>query len=194
MDSKGSPLPRAEGAPSARGRGVRVRGCLFNCPLIRPAFFGAFAPGGPPSPQGEKGQRPHEKPCGFFALAAHDGVDLWKFFEAFLPVVGWENSAVDDPGIGQQWTQIPKDARDGRMRRRGTVVANEEHIWFVRGGAGDDCLEWEIVDIGVEQRDVVAVVDQRPADGEQPKGRQHFARHARANGFVRRVDHEDAHL
>ena len=136
----------------------------------------------------------HEQPCGFLALAADYAINFREFFEAFLPVVGGENAAVDDPGIGDERAQPCQDLPDGRMGGRRTVVANEDDFGLLRGGAGDDCREREVIDIGVEQRDVVAVVEQRSADCEKSEGWEHFAWHTRANGFVRRVDDEDFHM
>ena len=49
-------------------------------------------------------------------------------------------------------------------------------------------------ELAIEQPDIVAVIDQRPANGQQPERRQMIIGNAAANGRVGNVDQKNTHL
>jgi hypothetical protein len=77
------------------------------------------------------------------------------------------------------------------MRARRTVVPDKHGFRPKANSAADDCFDPQIIDIGIEQRHVMAIVDERPPDGEQPQWRQHFTGHARAYRLMRGIDDEN---
>jgi hypothetical protein len=72
-------------------------------------------------------------------------------------------------------------------------VPDHQHL----GPVGDDALDHFVVsqraDFRVEQFDVMAGVDQRPADREQAQRRQLLQRNAAADCDMRRIEQKNAH-
>src|SRR4051812_40397592 len=72
-------------------------------------------------------------------------------------------------------------------------MGGEEGIGGVVDDAAGDLVVREGAELGVEQRDLVAGVDQWAADREETQRRQLLERDAAADGWVRGVEDQDTH-
>jgi hypothetical protein len=101
------------------------------------------------------------------AFTPDDDIDLGMAGEHLLAVVRRVNAAVDgnDAGQGRLDGAERSDAAGVRLRR--ADVGDHDDVGAERGHAADDLPVGQVVTGGINQRDGVAGVEQRPADHEQ---------------------------
>ena len=81
-----------------------------------------------------------------------------------------------------------------RMRRRRAGVAEQDSLRTVPDDPADDLIMGKGTQLGVEQRDVVSRIDQRPSHRQQPQRRKLLAWNPAADREVRHIDKENAQV
>ena len=72
-------------------------------------------------------------------------------------------------------------------------MAHQQQVGRTARDLVDDRADRHRPEFGIQQFDVEAGIQQRPADAQQAERRQVLARDAAADGGVRRIEQEDAH-
>ncbi|MNN22770.1 hypothetical protein D3C81_1361460 [compost metagenome] len=114
----------------------------------------------------------HQLPGGVLALATDDAVNGRNITQHVPPVIGGEHAAIDDPHARQALFQCPSDADHRGMCRAGTGVAHHHHVRGEARHCFDDAVHRQGPDVGIEQLHVMACVQQRATDAQQPKRRR----------------------
>ncbi len=72
-------------------------------------------------------------------------------------------------------------------------MTEQNHVGKKARGFGDDGLRRHRAELAIDQANLMAVIDQRPADREQTQRRQMVIRNPAADRWMRHVDQEDTH-
>ena len=127
-------------------------------------------------------QRRDQLTDGLLAFAAHDRVDMRLFAQDLAPVIGRKHAAIDDVGVRAAHRRC---ASETSAMTGWPEVEPEWPNSTASGRNATVCATMSAVGIGPNSpsssRTVMAVVDQRPADREQPERRQVIVRDAAAD-------------
>gem|GEM_PF-6687477 len=153
----------------------------------------AMGDAGDGSDVGVGSERGHQAAGRLLALAAHDRRDVRFRGQDLAPVVGRVDAAIDDGHPRHPGRERRGDLGDHRMPRGRAGMPEEHGLRPPRHRLADDREGGHRPELPVDEADLVAVVDQRPADREQPQRREVVVRDAAADRRMRYVDEEDAH-
>lgn len=131
--------------------------------------------------------------CGDFPFASDDHVDLGFLLKDVFPVVGGEDPAVDDADVGLGLAEGAGDFADHGVGRGGAGVSDEDGIGLASGDFADDFSGGERGDVGIEEFDCVAGIEEGAADTEQAEWGEVFLGDTAADGGVGWVEEEDFH-
>jgi hypothetical protein len=135
----------------------------------------------------------HQAPRRLLALAAHDRRHVGFLGEDLAPVIGREHAPVDDAHAGQRRRDAARDLGDHRMPGGGAGMAEQHRVRRPPCRLRHQLVDPHRSELAVDQAHRVAVVDQRPADGEQAQRRQMIVGDAAADCRMRNIDQENAH-
>src|SRR4051812_37081482 len=139
-------------------------------------------------------QRVDQVAGGRLALAAHDDVDLRLRIEDVPPMIGWKHAAIDDARTRYRGAQHAGQIGDDRVCRRGTRMPKHYYIGSGCSGGTHDVAKRHRTKFGIDELNVVTVVDERPTDGQESEWRQLLARDTAADRWMRRIDNQDTHV
>ena len=108
---------------------------------------------------------PDEVSGRLLAFAPHDGGNMGFGLKNLAPVISRVNTAIDDFCHRHPRVDAPCKRLDHRMTGGRSGMPEHDDVRRHAEGFGNDLLRGHGAEFGIKQRNVVAIVDQRAANG-----------------------------